>query len=150
MTSIGLGWWVRLGLAGCAVGLLVMNWAVRREPSPPVSSDRLVAVAADSPDLAGESPLVNDGWRVRSMATTGGAFVVEVEVEVAVEAEAEDPTQIETIARALVEPIRDRHDEILVSVSTLGDESALPTRRMRWTPGGGYVEFTDDQPERDR
>jgi len=88
--------------------------------------------------------LVNEGWRLRSMATANGAFVIEVEVD------AEDPIPIETIARALVEPIRDRHDEILVSVSTLGDESALPTRRMRWTPGGGYVEITDDQPERDR
>ncbi len=143
MAGIRLSWWVRLGLVGCAVSLLVVNWAVRRAPTGTVSSDRLAA-AADDPDHAGEPRLVNEGWRLRSMATANGAFVIEVEVD------AEDPIPIETIARALVEPIRDRHDEILVSVSTLGDESALPTRRMRWTPGGGYVEITDDQPERDR
>lgn len=151
MASIGLGWWVRLGLAGCAVGLLVMNWAVRREPSPPGSSDRPLA-AADGPDLGGKSVLVNDAWRVRSMATTGAAFVieVEVEVEVAVEAAAEDPTQIETIARALVEPIQDRYDEIRVHLYVLNDDSGLPARRMQWTPAGGYVEITDNQPEPDR
>ena len=143
MAGIRLGWWVRLALAGCAVGLLVVNWAVRRAPTA-TSSDRLATAAADDPDHAGEPLLVNEGWRLRSMATANGAFVIEVEVE------AEDTTQIETIARALVEPIRDRHDEILVYVITLGDDPALPARRIQWTPGGGYVEITDDQPAGDR
>ena len=148
MAGIRLGWWVRLGLAGCAVGLLAMNWAVRREPRPPVSSDSLVTAGADGPDGAGESVLVNDAWRVRSMATTDAAFVIEVEV--AVEAEAEGPTQIETIARALVEPIQDRYDEIRVHLYVLDDDSGLPARRMQWTPAGGYVEIAADQPEPDR
>ena len=143
MASNGLGWWVRLGLAGCAVGLLVVNWAVRRAPSPAGSSDRPLA-AADAPDLAGESVLVNDAWRVRSMATTGAAFVIEVEVEAA------DPTQIETIARALVEPIQDRYDEIRVHLYVLHDDSGPSASRMQWTPAGGYVEIAADQPEPDR
>ena len=152
MASIKLGWWMRLGLAGCAVGLLVVNWAVRREPIPIVSPDRPAAVAADDADEPSGAPdassdreeplLVNDGWHIRNMATAHGVFVIEVD--------AEDPTQTETIARALIEPIRDDYTEILVYVNTLGDESDLPARRMQWTPGGGYVEITYAQPELDR
>ena len=138
MAGIRLGWRIRLGLAGCAVARLVVNWAARREPTPTVSTDGPVAAADDDPDHAGEPLLVNEGWHIRNMAPTHGAFVIEVE--------AEDPTRTEAIARALVEPIRDDYDEIPVYVSTLGDESDLPARRMRWTRGGGYVKITYDQP----
>ena len=152
MAGIKLGWWMRLGLAACAVGLLVVNWAVRREPPATTSTDRPAAAAADYADDPGgaagaagdrEGPLlVNDGWHIRDMATAHGVFVIEVE--------AEDPTQTETIARALIEPLRDDYTEILIYVNKLGDESDLPARRMQWTPGGGYVEITYAQPELDR
>ena len=139
MADIRIGWWVRLGLAGCAVGLLAVNWAARRASPPTVFTNRPVAAAAGALDHAGEPLLVNQSWHIRNMATAHGAFVIEVE--------AEDPTQTETIARALVEPIRNDYDEILVYVNTLGDESDLPARRIQWTPGGGYVEITYDQPD---
>ena len=132
MAGISLRWWIRLGLIGSAVALLLANWLVRGEPTTSVSTDRPVAATAD----AGEPLLVNQGWHIRNMATAHGAFVIEVE--------AEDPAQTEAIARALIEPIRDDYDEILVYVNTLGDESDLPARRMQWTPGGGYVEITHD------
>ena len=141
MAGISLGWWIRLGLVGCAVVLLAVNWAVRRSPTATVSSDRPVAAAADDPDHAGEPLLVNEGWHIRNMATAQGAFVIEVE--------AEDFTQTEAIARALIEPLRDDYDEILVYVNSLGDDSDLPVRRIQWTPGGGYVEITYDQAEPD-
>ena len=137
MANIRLRWWIRWGLAGCAVALLVVNWAVRREPTATVSADRAVAAAAEVPERAGEPLLVNEGWHIRNMATAHGAFVIEVE--------AEDPSQTEAIARALIEPIQDRYDEILVYVDKQGDESDLPARRMQWTPAGGYVEITYDQ-----
>ncbi len=149
MAGIKLGSWIRLGLAACAVGLLVVNWAVHRESTQTVSTDRPAAAAtddADEPsgaaDASGdrEEPLlVNDGWHIRNMATAHGTFVIEIE--------AEDLTQTETIARALIEPIQDDYPEILVYVNKLGDDSDLPARRMQWTPGGGYVEITYDPPE---
>ena len=148
MAGISLGWWIRLGLAGCAVALLAVNWAVRRSPTATVSSEAPVAAVADDADESSgaadasddsEGPLlVNDGWHIRKMATAQGAFVIEVE--------AEDPTQTEAIARALIEPLRDDYDEILVYVNSLGDDSNLPARRIQWTPGGGYREITYDQP----
>ena len=136
MAGIRLGWRIRLGLAGCAVALLAVNWAVRRSPTATVSSDRPVAALADTPDHAGELLLVNEDWHIRNMATAQGAFVIEVE--------AEDPTQTEAIARALIEPLRDDYDEILVYVSSLADDPDVPARRIRWTPGGGYLEITHD------
>ena len=139
MAAIRIGWWVRLGLAGCAVGLLAVNWAARRQSPPAVFTNRPVVAAADDLDHAGEPLLVNQSWHIRNMATAHGAFVIEVE--------AEDPTQTETIARALVEPIRNDYDEILVYVNKRGDGSDLPARRMQWTPDGGYIEITYDQPD---
>ncbi len=141
MAGIRLGWRIRLALAGCAVALLAVNWAARREPTATVSSDRPVAALADTPDRAGQPLLVNEGWHIRNMATAQDAFVIEVE--------AEDPTQTEAIARALIEPLRDDYDEILVYVSSLGDGSDLPARRIQWKPGDGYVEITYDQAEPD-
>ena len=152
MADSKLGWWIRLGLTGCAGGLLVVNWAVHREPTPTVSTDRPEAAAADDADKPSgtadasgnrEAPLlVNNGWHIRNMATAHGTFVIEVE--------AEDLTQSETIARALIEPIQDDYPEILVYVHWLGDESAPLARRMQWTSGRGYVETIFDQPEPDR
>jgi hypothetical protein len=148
MASVRLPWWIRLGLAGCAVALVIVNWAVRRVPTQTGSADMQVVTIDALPPVAetvgdaGEPTLVNDGWYVRNMATAHGAFVIEVE--------AEDPAQTDTIARALIEPIRNDYDEILVYVNTLGDDSDLPARRMQWTPAGGYVEITYEQPSPDR
>lgn len=131
--------WVRLGLALCAVGLLWLNWATRRDPAPAVVPDRPAASATDGPDRADEPRLINDAWHIRNMATAHGAFVIEVE--------ADDPSQTGTIARALVEPIKDDYDEILVYVNRRGDDSDLAARRVQWTPAGGYVEISYDAPE---
>jgi hypothetical protein len=138
-----------LGLVGCAVALVIVNWAIRRVPTQTGDTDMQVVAVDALPDAAAEAPggltepsLVNDGWYVRNMATAHGAFVIEVE--------AEDPAQTEMIAHALIEPIQADYDEILVYVNKVGDESDLPARRMQWTPGGGYVEITYDQPSPNR
>lgn len=156
LLGLGLRAWLRLGLAGCAVALLALNWNVRRAPpgtggeipaggiegdpaivtldAPPAAPDR----AAD-PD---EPSLVNEGWYVRNMATAHGAFVIEVE--------AEDPEQTETISRALIEPIKDDYAEVLVYINRMGDDSDLPARRVQWTLRDGYVELSYDPPEAER
>ena len=152
LLGIGLHGWFRLGLLGCAVALLVLNWNIRRAPVDTggqaggaeggleiVTLDTLPGQAPDPGADAGEPSLVNEGWYVRNMATAHGAFVIEVE--------AEDPEQTETISRALIEPIKDDYAEILVYVNRMGDDSDLPARRVQWTPRDGYVELSYDQPE---
>lgn len=154
LLGLGLHAWLRLGLVGCAVALLVLNWNLRRAPldnageAPAgeaeseleiVTLDALPGPAPDPGADPDEPSLVNEGWYVRNMATAHGAFVIEVE--------AEDPEQTETISRALIEPIKDDYAEILVYVNRLGDDSDLPARRVQWTPRDGYIELSYDAPE---
>ena len=157
LLGLGLHAWLRLGLLGCAIALLVLNWNIRRAPldtggeAPAgevageleiVTLDALPGQAPDRPADPDEPSLVNEGWYVRNMATAHGAFVIEVE--------AEDPEQSETISRALIEPIKDDYAEILVYVNRMGDDSDLPARRVQWTPRDGYVELSYDQRESGR
>ena len=150
LLGLGLHAWLRLGLLGCAVALLVLNWNIRRAPldtGGQAPAGELEIVTLDA--LPGQAPppgadpdepsLVNEGWYVRNMATAHGAFVIEVE--------AEDPEQSETISRALIEPIKDDYAEILVYVNRMGDDSDLPARRVQWTPRDGYVELSYDPPD---
>ena len=154
LLGLGLHAWLRLGLAGCAVALLVLNWNIRRAPPDTggqapeggaeggleiVTLDALPEAAPDPAAGPDEPSLVNEGWYVRNMATAHGAFVIEVE--------AEDPERTETISRALIEPIKDDYAEILVYINRMGDDSDLPARRVQWTPRDGYVEMSYDQPE---
>ena len=154
LLGLGLHAWLRLGLLGCAVALLVLNWNIRRAPldtggqAPAgevegeleiVTLDALPGQAPDPGADPDEPSLVNEGWYVRNMATAHGAFVIEVE--------AEDPEQTETISRALIEPIKDDYAEILVYVNRMGDDSDLPARRVQWTPRDGYVELSYDPPD---
>ena len=154
LLGLGLHAWLRLGLLGCAVALLVLNWNLRSAPldnageAPAgeaeseleiVTLDALPGPAPDPGADPDEPSLVNEGWYVRNMATAHGAFVIEVE--------AEDPEQTETISRALIEPIKDDYAEILVYVNRMGDDSDLPARRVQWTPRDGYVELSYDAPE---
>ena len=155
LLGLGLHAWFRLGLLGCAVALLVLNWNIRRAPldtggrapaSDEVESEleivTLDALPGQAPDPGAdpdEPSLVNEGWYVRNMATAHGAFVIEVE--------AEDPEQSETISRALIEPIKDDYAEILVYINRMGDDSDLPARRVQWTPRDGYVELSYDPPD---
>ncbi len=45
------------------------------------------------------------------------------------------------IARELVEPVRERYDEVLVYVHG-GRAGRNALRRVQWSPGAGYVETT--------
>ena len=137
MAGINLGWAIRLGLVTCVIALAAINWAVRRGPAGGVGGTEPSATSVSASDRGNEPLLVNESWHIRNMATAYGAFVIEVE--------AEDPSQAETIARTLIEPIKDDYDEVLVYVNQRGDDSDLPARRMQWTPSEGYVEITYDQ-----
>ena len=136
MARINLGWAIRLGLVACVIALAALNWAVRREPAVGVGTEPS-ATSVSVSERENEPLLVNESWHIRNMATAHGAFVIEVE--------AEDPSQAETIARTLIEPIKDDYDEVLVYVNQRGDDSDLPARRMQWTPSEGYVEIAFDQ-----
>ncbi len=142
MAGIKLGWAVRLGLVSCVVALAALNWTIRQDPAPGGVDTGLSATSVGASDRTDEPLLINESWHIRNMATAHGAFVIEVE--------AEDPSQADTIARALVEPIKHDYDEVLVYVNQRGDDSDLPARRIQWTPSEGYVEIAYDQTGPDR
>jgi hypothetical protein len=59
-----------------------------------------------------------------------------------IEVETEQPGTALAIAAQVVEPVKDRYEEILLYVRTpasLPDD--LPARRVRWTRRGGYEEM---------
>ena len=143
LLGVTLRGWIRIGLVGCAIALLFLNWTLRSVPTETGTANFEVVRLDELPPPDGEASenvddplLVNDDWYVRNMATAHGAFVIEVE--------AKDPSQTETIARTLIEPIKDDYAEILVYVNQLGDDSDLPARRMQWTLRDGYVEISYD------
>ena len=143
LLGVALRGWIRIGLLGCAIALLFLNWTLRSVPTETGTANFEVVRLDELPPPGGEASgnvddplLVNDDWYVRNMATAHGAFVIEVE--------AKDPSQTETIARTLIEPIKDDYVEILVYVNQLGDDSDLPARRMQWTPRDGYGEIRYD------
>ena len=74
------------------------------------------------------------GWTVTSAYSAHYAMVVEVETE--------RPGTALQIAAQVVEPIKDRYEEVLLYVRTpdapAGD---LPARRVQWTRQGGYKEI---------
>ena len=76
--------------------------------------------------------LLQPAWKVTRANSAQHALVVDVE--------AQDVDQARHIATEIVDPVRSRnYDEILIYVRPLGKPDG-PTRRVQWTPGGGYVE----------
>jgi hypothetical protein len=71
------------------------------------------------------------GWTVTRAYSAHHTMVVEVE--------AEPSSQALAIAREVVEPLRNRYDEVLVYTRRRGAPDAA--RRVQWTPRGGYVEM---------
>lgn len=71
------------------------------------------------------------GWRVSDYRSALGVLIVEVETHRLAEAPG--------IARALIHPLEDSYGEVLVYFIEPGREMA--SRRVQWTPSGGYVEI---------
>jgi hypothetical protein len=68
-------------------------------------------------------------WTVKSSLGTFQILIVHVE--------AQPPADLKRIGRAIVVPVMDKYDEVLIYVRT--GKSGL--RRIQWTPEHGYVEL---------
>lgn len=80
------------------------------------------------------------GWTVTRSYSAHHMMVVEVETDI--------PETARQIAAQLVEPLKDRYDEILVYVRRPdARQDDLAARRVQWTKRGGYVEtvFNSEQ-----
>jgi hypothetical protein len=73
------------------------------------------------------------GWTVTRAYSAHHMMVVEVDAASAIEARA--------VAAQIVEPLKNRYDEVLVYLRDPGQTSTdLATRRVQWTRRNGYVE----------
>lgn len=73
------------------------------------------------------------GWTVTRAYSVHHMMVVEVETDRAAGAS--------RIAAQLVEPLKDRYDEVLIYIREPGQRAGeLPARRVQWTKRAGYKE----------
>lgn len=72
------------------------------------------------------------GWTVVKELPAHHVLVVQVE--------AEQPENALKVTYQLVEPVKDRYAEILVYFYRPWRRGVLASRRVQWTPAGGYVE----------
>jgi hypothetical protein len=108
----------------------------RSDPdTPPVSSSDLCP-----PERAGfltaemlRYPCSTNGvrWKLLSSVSAHRAMVIRIEMR--------DPLQAAPVAQRLVDREGDRFDEVLVYVLRSDDPQPVLTRRIQWTPRGGYV-----------
>jgi hypothetical protein len=115
--------------------LVALLFAFRR-PVPPsvgsISSDVRPAVLPPPPPPPRAGTRF-PGWTVTKAYSAHHMMVVEVETDL--------PDTARQIAAQVVEPLKERYDEVLIYVrrpDTPHDD--LPARRVQWTRRGGYVE----------
>ena len=106
--------------------------AMRHSARPVVSvyeSDIAIVPPAPPPRAGTRYP----GWTVTRAYSAHHMMVVEVEAEQAADSS--------TIAAQLVEPLKNRYDEVLIYVRAPGQRvNDLAARRVQWTRRAGYVE----------
>jgi hypothetical protein len=125
-----LAWIAALGLSAA---LLVQSSRpaprmARASPAPVSKSNRL--------PKAGASDERYPGWTVKRAFSAHHVMVVDVETD--------RPAEARRIAIQIVEPVRDRYEEVLIYVRKPGTLGELATRRVQWTPREGYVEAIYD------
>jgi hypothetical protein len=100
----------------------------RLPPPPRAPTDLTRALNNVDRGHSGGMPI----WTVVSATSAHHVMVVDVE--------AIRPESARQIATQIVEPLRDRYEEVLVYFHKPGRAKSFAERRIQWTPRGGYVE----------
>ena len=107
------------GTAGLALVMYVQH--PTRAPAPPAPSNPF------TPPSPGPSAF---GWRLIGATSAERMLVLNVETA--------RPRETLGIARQLIEPYKDRYDEVLVLFFEPSPAPRLAFRRVQWTPAQGY------------
>ena len=122
----GVAWLAAMGLFA---GLIVWSARPRPMPTPPALTDLVRALNR----METPSPFAkHEPWIVTRATSARRAMVIDVE--------ADNPEDAQKIAAGIVEPLRAKYEEVLVYVRPIGSPLDAVTRRVEWTPGGGFVE----------
>ena len=101
----------------------------RPTPTPPAVTDLVRALNR----MATPSPFAkHEPWIVTRATSARFAMVIDVE--------ADKPGDARQIAEEIVAPLRVSYEEVLVYVRAIGSPSNGTTRRIEWTPDGGFIE----------
>ena len=122
----GVAWLAAFGLF---VAVVVWSARPRPAPTPPAVTDLVRALnRLETPDPRAR----HEPWTVIKAMSARRAMVIDVE--------ADKPEDARQIATQLIEPLRARYEEVLIYVRPIGSPVNALTRRISWTPGGGFVE----------
>ena len=111
----------------------LVEWSARPKPTPtPPAVTALVRALnrMETPSPFGK----HEPWVVTRATSARRAMVIDVE--------ADKPESARSIAEELVAPLRTKYEEVLIYVRPLGSPANAVTRRIEWTPRGGFVETT--------
>ena len=124
LSAVAAVWIVAVVLFAAA-----MRWTGpgRHPPRPPATSVLARSLNATTPDER------RWRWSVTHAQASQGALVVEAEVL--------DLNESMASARAIVEPVRAKYSEVLVYLRRSGAPGRFASRRVQWTPAGGFVEI---------
>jgi hypothetical protein len=124
----GVAWLAAFGLFAALV-----EWSARPKPTPtPPAVTALVRALnkMETPSPFGK----HEPWVVTRATSARRAMVIDVE--------ADKPESARVIAEELVAPLRPKYEEVLIYVRPIGNPANAVTRRIEWTPRGGFVETT--------
>ena len=111
----------------------LVEWSARPKPTPtPPAVTALVRALnrMETPSPFGK----HEPWVVTRATSARRAMVIDVE--------ADKPESARSIAEELVAPLRTKYEEVLIYVRPIGSPANAVTRRIEWTPRGGFVETT--------
>jgi hypothetical protein len=122
----GVAW---LAAIGSFAALVEYSARPRPTPTPPAVTDLVRALNK----MTTPSPFArHEPWIVTRATSARRAMVIDVE--------ADKPQDARSIAEEIVAPLRSRYEEVLVYVRPIGSPQNTLTRRIEWTPDGGFIE----------
>jgi len=121
----GVAW---LAAIGAFAALVEYSAHPRPTPTPPAVTDLVRALNKRTP-----SPFARrEPWVVIRATSARRAMVIDVE--------ADKPEDARRIAEEIIAPLRAQCEEVLVYVRPIGSPQGGLTRRIEWTPSGGFIE----------
>jgi hypothetical protein len=122
----GVAW---LAAIGGFAALIEYSARPRPTPTPPAVTSLVKALNK----MTTPSPFARrEPWVVIRATSARRAMVIDVE--------ADTPQDARKIAEEIVAPLRPRYEEVLVYVRLIGSPHDGLTRRIEWTPRGGFIE----------
>ncbi len=122
----GAAW---LAALGSFAALVEYSARPRPTPTPPAVTQLVRALNK----MRTPSPFArHEPWTVTRATSARRAMVIDVE--------ADKPEEARKIAEEIVAPLRAKYEEVLVYVRSIGSPPNTATRRIEWTPRGGFIE----------